>query len=885
MIALWVIARQMEVPLPRRLVYVVDRRAVVDQATEFVNNLVSKLPADDKISVSTLRGQYADNRDWLEDPSKPAIIVGTVDMVGSRLLFEGYGVSRKMRSYHAGFLGADSLIVLDESHLVPPFEHLLEDISDSKVEELGAAEENDQQLIPKLRLLPLSATGRERSGEYFRLEDGDFEGDSETAKITHKRLYACKNLKICSIGGRKMSDALADETWKLVKKESQEPARYLIYCNSRDDAEKTKKAIEQKAKANRKENIDKTNINGPELFIGARRNEERERAKRDLEGLGFLAGSEQQNKPPHRKRTEYQYKLNFSLAASGGELTPKRLDRPAFLIATSAGEVGVDLNADHMICDLVAWERMVQRLGRVNRRGNGNARIVVVNDEPKPKKPDNPTEKEKTDLEKRRFYLLPLQKLPQKGDGSHDASPKALLDLKTELKEAIKAATTPEPLRPALNRPLLDAWSMTSLKTHTGRPEVAPWLRGWTDDEPQTIVVWRKHLPVPIPLPSNDKAQSIWHKSIEGYFEAAPAHISEQLETETRRVTEWLLARAKNYGEGSEKPSQMVIAILLNRSGDYGKHYTLKGLKDITDEKKSTGEKGAMKRQLARDISGKMLMVSAEIGGLSEDGTLNKDTNEKPTWLADDRDEAEQAIIPWRCLVRDDSEDDGESEPEDGGQQRFEYVIKRNSEGEPTKRLLIYKTDHQDTANEDDRSLMSNPQTLSEHHSWTAERAHEIAKRLELPEPCIRLLKLAARLHDEGKQAEIWQRAFNAPPDGRIYAKTRGPISQRLLSGYRHEFGSLFYAEGDDEFQKLNDEEKDLALHLIAAHHGYARPVISTAGCEQAPPSKLKERAADVALRFARLQRRWGPWGLAWWESLLRAADQLASKDNEEGRN
>jgi len=33
-----------------------------------------------------------------------------------------------------------------------------------------------------------------------------------------------------------------------------------------------------------------------------------------------------------------------------------------FLGATSAGEVGVDLDADHMVCDLVAWERMVQRL-------------------------------------------------------------------------------------------------------------------------------------------------------------------------------------------------------------------------------------------------------------------------------------------------------------------------------------------------------------------------------------------------------------------------------------------------------------------------------------------------------------------------------------------
>jgi CRISPR-associated endonuclease/helicase Cas3 len=43
----------------------------------------------------------------------------------------------------------------------------------------------------------------------------------------------------------------------------------------------------------------------------------------------------------------------------------------------------------------------------------------------------------------------------------------------------------------------------------------------------------------------------------------------------------------------------------------------------------------------------------------------------------------------------------------------------------------------------------------------------------------------------------------------------------------------------------------------------------------------LEERTREVALRFARLQKRWGPWGLAWWEALLRAADVQASRDND----
>jgi CRISPR-associated endonuclease/helicase Cas3 len=135
--AIWLIARARGAALPRRLVYVVDRRAVVDQATDVAGRLRVCVDHDAELKqalglgnrslpISTLRGQFVDNREWLEDPVLPAVVVGTVDMIGSRLLFEGYGTTRKMRPYHAALLGVDTLIVLDESHLVPPFERLLE---------------------------------------------------------------------------------------------------------------------------------------------------------------------------------------------------------------------------------------------------------------------------------------------------------------------------------------------------------------------------------------------------------------------------------------------------------------------------------------------------------------------------------------------------------------------------------------------------------------------------------------------------------------------------------------------------------------------------------------------------------------------------------------
>ncbi|MBX9581437.1 MAG: hypothetical protein K2X87_14135 [Gemmataceae bacterium] len=80
------------------------------------------------LAISTLRGQFADNREWTADPARPAVVVGTVDMIGSRLLFGGYGCSYKTRPLHAGFLGQDALLVHDEAHLEEPFQKLLKAI-------------------------------------------------------------------------------------------------------------------------------------------------------------------------------------------------------------------------------------------------------------------------------------------------------------------------------------------------------------------------------------------------------------------------------------------------------------------------------------------------------------------------------------------------------------------------------------------------------------------------------------------------------------------------------------------------------------------------------------------------------------------------------------
>ena len=167
-----------------------------------------------------------------------------------------------------------------------------------------------------------------------------------------------------------------------------------------------------------------------------------------------------------------------------------------------------------------------------------------------------------------------------------------------------------------------------------------------------------------------------------------------------------------------------------------------------------------------------------------------------------------------------------------------------------------------------------------------AQEAARIADALGLDRADKAMLVAAARHHDDGKGAGRWQRAFNAPPDWRsngAYAKTVGPVNRHLLNGFRHEFKSALEAEKNG----LSDLDRvqpgfELALHLIAAHHGHARPAIGIGGYDDLPPSEAEAGAHQIALRFARLQRQWGPWGLAWWEALLRAADQAASRRLDE---
>src|SRR5260370_5091571 len=298
--------------LPRRMVYVVDRRTVVDQDTRIAERIKEKIDKcssmlGGSLAVSTLRGQYADNREWTIDPSRPAIIIGTVDMIGSRLLFSGYRSSYKWRPLDAGLLGQDSLLVLDETHLSEPFAKLTRSI-----------EELNRQMPLPVKVIHMSATGAADGVNTFKLEQSDLAGDRDTNPIV-RRYEAEKRLTI--------QENVTDSDSEIVKQAAElakNKSRVVVFVRSPDTAIEMSTALR-----NYIDKKQKMFTNSVAVFTCT------------IRGLEADALLEKNEKKDQHERPVMQRFLNAANRPEEG---------PATLASTSAREVGIDLNSGHLGC-------------------------------------------------------------------------------------------------------------------------------------------------------------------------------------------------------------------------------------------------------------------------------------------------------------------------------------------------------------------------------------------------------------------------------------------------------------------------------------------------------------------------------------------------------
>ncbi|QUW01651.1 hypothetical protein J8C02_12220 [Chloracidobacterium sp. MS 40/45] len=246
---------------------------------------------------------------------------------------------------------------------------------------------------------------------------------------------------------------------------------------------------------------------------------------------------------------------------------------------------------------------------------------------------------------------------------------------------------------------------------------------------------------------------------------------------------------------------------------------------------------------------------------------------------------------------------------------------------------------------EDERSWIASdePVTLAAHSRHVRDEIRRTVRALPLK---IReeVFLAAAEAHDWGKADErfqaLLQRAdrtetwlVGASPLG-LLAKSEGlpltPLERRqaheragLPAGFRHEMlsvqmmetlsGSAGIIPGNTGILPakpgsacISPAELDLILYLIGTHHGRGRPLapvvadleapdvaltaellgqsytvaVSHAWREKAPPHRLD---SGIGARFWRMQRRFGWWGAAYLETILRLADHQASADEEAG--
>lgn len=768
-IAIWLIALAHGAKVPRRLVYVVNRRTVVDQTTteaEMLQKNAAKVGIE-SLAVSTLRGQFADNREWCADPSCPAIICGTIDMIGSRLLFGGYGIGFKSRPLHAGFLGQDVLLIHDEAHLEPAFQKLIEAIAkeQARCNEFG-----------KFHVMALTATSR-GDNETFKLTS-----DDEKNEVVRQRIFAAKKLQLEPIADPKKS---AEQIAQRALQFQDSGLAVLVFVRLVDDALKVRDALAK--------------VKPAVTLTGTMRGKERDALVEDNVFARFLP------KPPENA-----------------------IHGTAYLVCTSAGEVGVNISADHLVCDLSTFDSIAQRFGRVNRFGTRTDTVIHVL---------HPTTfDDNNDYEQSRARTLELLR-----DLTGNASPSAINKLDADKRQA---AFAPTPIILPTSEILFDAWALTSIKGKLpGRQPVEPYLHGLPTEwqPPETYVAWR------------EEVEDITGDLLEQYNPADllseyPLKPHELLREPNYRAFKQFEAMAKRL------EADNIPVWLLNDDGSI-QVLTLAKLAD--------------KNNKAR-IDGRTVILPPSAGGMSDSGMLDGSIAAPQAGSLDVADDWFIQGIQQRKRVRyDDGHDDqhlarmheilairfpGPEDDEDQDDEVWRW-LRLNNEG--------------------DRAAKK-PVQWCVHVGDVERETAKIVDKLPLPDDLKNAVRLAAKYHDHGKRRRLFQRVLrNADYPNTILAKSGGKGSH-MAETYRHEFGSLLDVE-----QENLGEHRDLILHLIAAHHGRARPNFPAVEVfdPERPQADAYRIACEVPRRFARLQRQYGRWGLAYLESLLRAGDWTASSE------
>ncbi|MCL6646114.1 MAG: type I-U CRISPR-associated helicase/endonuclease Cas3, partial [Dehalococcoidia bacterium] len=370
-IAVYALAAQADRPVgertaPRRIWFVVDRRIVVDEAFERARRIADKLArattgplkevadrlrelsgTERPLAVARLRGGIFRDDGWARIPSQPAVITSTVDQLGSRLLFRGYGHSLLAAPIFAGLAANDSLIILDEAHCAVPFMQTLE-----AVRRYRGPEWADEPLPSPFGFVVMSATPpRGLSPEAV------FPGSLRDRALDHpelrRRLRTSKPAELVSLGRRQGTDAdslITDAVQRAAGFVQDGRRRVAVMVNrvrtAREVAAELQSALAEEA------------------------------------DVVLLTG---RIRPLDRDAVVERWSRYLRANA------PEEPERPIVVVATQCLEVGADFSFDALITECASLDALRQRFGRLARLGSDEAApaaILIRQADIEPSEPD-----------------------------------------------------------------------------------------------------------------------------------------------------------------------------------------------------------------------------------------------------------------------------------------------------------------------------------------------------------------------------------------------------------------------------------------------------------------------------------------------------------------
>lgn len=858
-IALWVLAlgcalARQSTAVPRRLAYVVDRRVVVDQASEFADQVRERLERAGKdeahplhevattlknagcsssvVEVSTLRGQRALDTRWRDDPTRPAILVGTVDMIGSRLLFSAYGrVGPWGRALEAGLVGQDCLLVLDEAHLCSPFattlaaiERRVGTLAPFAVVRMGATMEPVRDLLRRTPGLPEETPTR----RVFQLLDVDtvidgraWPKETDDQKV-RDRLNAKKKIEVEALDGdRGVGAQLAG--WAIEKSRDDSGAVIGIVVNTVAEVWECTAAL-------RKGGVPDEQV---VTLTGSMRGWDRD---------AVVESGKYARLKSQRDRTAI-------------------FDSPIFLVATSCVEVGADIDCDHLGVEACAADSLIQRLGRVNRLGAStrNVTVKLVG---------------KAGTEPCGEVFKRVQELVSDGKQLHGSPSTFPVALRQGLEEAewrrmFDVRVPP----PALTSAVLDDFAMTSKHPSAGaRPDVGRWLHGSVKDSSLYVeIAWRAELDLvterddverlvaAFPIGSRETARCPLCEAVD-LLKALRGRADDDKALGNRflLITRYDDLKARRLCElPTDDQGELRAAlrdatlVLPTSAGGYDGQFvdpdSRQAVSDIAEQAQPTSR--AQRRRLWID-SGK---VTAPSSNGSEPQQIESDTDAED--LLSEVEDVADALL-------------------DG---RWQFVAAAGTGARGVVVAREFRRSLED-AEDDDGSLgFLKDVLLTQHLEDARTKATELCQRLSLPAGLRDTVIEAAGQHDLGKDRPWWQRAVGRVDKPAVAKSDHSKFDHKINRGYRHELGSVADL-GAGKASLPATVDRELCLHLVAAHHGHARPGFRVEAIGPVVTEGAKRVLSETPTRFAKLQAQHGWWALAWLEALVKAADVLASR-------